>query len=152
MACLRVCMPQCVAGWFAHSWTPPRTIVIYAPRGSVTFLINALVAQNRVSIAYTDAAIRDPQILMALVFMMVFLAGALQTLYGLLKFGLFARYLPAPVLAGFKVAGSMLIFAGQLPVLLGLPANMGIPGLRSHWDVIQPWSLVIGVLPVWPCY
>ena len=124
--------------------------VIYAPRGIVTFLISALVAQNLTGAAYAQAGIRDPEMLMALVFLMVFMASAFQTLYGLLKFGVFAKYLPAPVLAGFQVAGSLLIFAAQVPVVLGLPANMGLAdfvGLSgAHLDAIQPWTLAVGVL------
>ncbi len=120
--------------------------VIYSPRGIVTFLISALVAQNLTGTAYGQAGIRDPVMLMALVFLMVFLASALQTLYGILKFGVFAKYLPAPVLAGFQVAGSLLIFAAQIPVVLGLPANMGLTGLSGHFDAIQPWTIVIGVI------
>ncbi len=112
--------------------------VIYSPRGIVTFLISALVAQNLTGVAHSQAGIRDPNMLMALVFLMVFLASALQTLYGLLKFGVFAKYLPAPVLAGFQVAGSLLIFAAQVPVVLGLPADMGIAGLPGHFDAVQP--------------
>ena len=120
--------------------------MIYSPRGIVTFLISALVAQNLVGAAVTQTGLRDPDMLMALVFLMVFLSSALQTLYGLLKFGVFAKYLPAPVLAGFQVAGSLLIFAAQVPVVLGLPANIGLAGLAGHFDAIQPWTVVIGVI------
>lgn len=120
--------------------------VIYSPRGIVTFLISALVAQNLAGVAHSQAGIRDPAMLMALVFLMVFLSSALQTLYGILKFGVFAKYLPAPVLAGFQVAGSLLIFVAQMPVMLGLPPNMGLSGLPGHFDAIQPWTIAIGVM------
>ena len=120
--------------------------VIYSPRGIVTFLISALVAQNLTGMAHTQAGIRDPDMLMALVFLMLFLAGALQTLYGILKFGVFAKYLPAPVMAGFQVAGSLLIFVAQVPVVLGLPAPMGLTDLPMHLNAIQPWTLALGAL------
>lgn len=114
-----------------------KSTIIYSPRGIVTFLISALVVQNLVTAAH-GAGIRDPAMLMALVFLMVFLAGALQMLYGLLKFGVAARYLPAPVLAGFQVAGSVLIFALQIPVMLGLPTGTALGALTGQLDKIQP--------------
>ena len=120
--------------------------VIYSPRGIVTFLISALVAQNIAVTAHAQAGIRDPDMLMALVFLMVFLASALQTLFGLLRFGLFAKYLPAPVLAGFQVAGSLLILVAQVPVVLGVPAHVTLANLTSHIGAIQPWTLVVGAV------
>jgi len=120
--------------------------VIYAPRGIVTFLISALVAQNLISIAHDQGGIRDPDVLMSLLFLMVFVAGALQMAYGFLKFGVFAKYLPAPVLAGFQVAGSLLIFVAQIPAVLGLPAQMGLINLPGHINEIEPWTLAIGIL------
>lgn len=120
--------------------------IIYSPRGIVTFLISALVAQNIAVTAHAQAGIRDPDMLMALVFLMVFLAGALQSLFGLLRFGVFAKYLPAPVLAGFQVAGSLLILVAQVPVVLGLPADVTLAGLPSHLGDIQPWTVAIGTL------
>ncbi len=122
-----------------------KSTIIYSPRGIVTFLISALVAQNLVAAAH-GAGVREPAMLMALVFLMVFLAGALQTLYGLLKFGVAARYLPAPVLAGFQVAGSVLIFAAQIPVMLGLPTGTALSALPGQFDKIQPWTLAVGLL------
>ncbi len=121
-------------------------IVVHSPRGIVTFLISALVAQNLAGIAHAQGGVRDPNMLLALVFLMVFLAGAFQTLYGILKLGVFAKYLPAPVLAGFQVAGSMLIFVAQIPVVLGLPSHLKLMDILTHLDAIQPWTLVIGAM------
>ncbi len=120
--------------------------IIYSPRGIVTFLISALVAQNLVTAAHNDAGIHDHDMLIGLVFLMVFLSGALQTLYGILKFGVFAKYLPAPVLAGFQVAGSVLIFAAQIPIMLGLPTGTSLLALPEHMDQIQPFTLGVGLL------
>ena len=121
-------------------------IVVHSPRGIVTFLISALVAQNLAGIAHAQGGVRDPNMLLALVFLMVFLAGAFQTLYGILKFGVFAKYLPAPVLAGFQVAGSLLIFVAQIPVVLGLPAHLKLMDVPAHWAAIQSWTLAIGAI------
>lgn len=135
-----------VCGGLIAAATGKRTsTIIYTPRGIVTFLISALVAQNLVSAAHAGG-IREPSMLMALVFLMVFLAGLLQTVYGLLKIGVITKYLPAPVLAGFQVAGSVLIFAAQIPILLGLPTGTDLATLPAHLDGIQPWTLAIGLL------
>ncbi len=123
-----------------------KSTIIYSLRGIVTFLISALVAQNLVTAAHNEAGIHDPEMLIGLVFLMVFLSGALQTLYGILKFGVFAKYLPAPVLAGFQVAGSVLIFAAQIPIMLGLPSGTSLGALPEHMDQIQPYTLAVGLL------
>ena len=123
-----------------------KSTIIYSPRGIVTFLISALVAQNLVTAAHNEAGIHDHEMLIGLVFLLVFLSGALQTLYGILKFGVFAKYLPAPVLAGFQVAGSVLIFAAQIPILLGLPTGTSLLALPEQMDQIQPYTLGVGLL------
>ena len=115
--------------------------VIYSPRGIVTFLISALVAQNLTGTAYGQAGIRDPVMLMALVFLMVFLASALQTLYGILKFGVFAKYLPAPVLAGFLIShGRLGTWAGLAGGLAAVGAVLSIVGESEEAAGAMPLS------------
>lgn len=121
-----------------------RGTIIYSPRGIVTFLISTLVAQNIVTAAHA-AGIRDADTLMGLVFLMVLASGALQLIYGALKLGILAKYLPAPVLAGFQTAGSILIFVAQIPIMLGLPEGIGLAQLPGEFSLIQPLTILVGL-------
>lgn len=136
----------CCGGLVAAATGGRTSTIIYSPRGIVTFLVSALVAQNIVTSAHAESGLRDPDMLMSLVFLMIFLSGALQTLFGILKFGVFAKYLPAPVLAGFQVAGSVLIFAAQIPVMFGLPTGTRLDAVPGHWNDVQPLTFTVGLI------
>jgi carbonic anhydrase len=49
--------------------------------------------------------------------------GALQLLTGIFRFGQLAKAIPLPVVAGFTAGIGVIIFIGQLPRALGLPAS-----------------------------
>src|SRR5690349_8042104 len=58
---------------------------------------------------------------LALTFLIIFVAGIAQTLFGLLRLGTLIRYIPSPVMAGFQNAVAVLILVSQLPAMLGIP-------------------------------
>lgn len=96
---------------------------------------------------------------LALCALLVLGTGVLQLGMSLLRLGLFVRFVPRPVLAGFMNAVAVLIFASQLPVLLGsdaaagawLPALVaGLATLLSAWAAAR-WlprlpALMVGLL------
>ena len=54
---------------------------------------------------------------------MAFLAGGLLLVAGCLRLGYVADFISAPVLAGFKVGTALVIIAGQLGKVLGVPVT-----------------------------
>jgi MFS superfamily sulfate permease-like transporter len=59
----------------------------------------------------------------------VMLAGALQLLFGLLRIGKLAAYIPSSVVNGMLAAIGLLLIMQQAPVALGMTASsMGLPG------------------------
>lgn len=96
---------------------------------------------------------------LALCALLVLGTGVLLLGMSLLRLGLFVRFVPRPVLAGFMNAVALLIFASQLPVLLGggdtagpwLPALLaGLATLLSAWAAAR-WlprlpALMVGLL------
>jgi len=63
--------------------------------------------------------------------------GLLQILFGLLKLGQFARFVPMPVIAGFTAGIGAVIFVGQLPRALGLPTPDNSATLNVIKYVVQ---------------
>jgi sulfate permease, SulP family len=77
--------------------------------------------------------------------LVVALMGLLQIVFGRLRLGSIAKFVPHPVLAGFMNAVAVLIMIAQLPLLLGIPlaawkAGSVLPG------GIQPAALAVAVL------
>jgi sulfate permease, SulP family len=83
---------------------------------STTSTISALTAA-----AVTVAAAGDPSRALVAASTLAVLVGALLLLAGLLRLGFLADFISAPVLAGFKAGTGLLIAAGQLGKVLGVP-------------------------------
>ncbi|HEX2541215.1 MAG TPA: SulP family inorganic anion transporter [Caldimonas sp.] len=84
-------------------------------------------------------------LLVATISCCVVLMGVLQMLFGWLRLGAVAKYVPQPVLAGFMNSVAVLLLVGQLPALLGLAATSGgavVPWL-ARW---QPATLLVGLV------
>src|SRR5918994_5937365 len=60
------------------------------------------------------------------------LSGILLLAAGVLRLGFMADFIPAPVLAGFKAGTGLLIAAGQLGKILGVPQAAARPGRRGR--------------------
>jgi len=135
-----------VCGSFTALLLGANTTMIYAPRSIVTFLIGSLVLQTIVLSAHDALGSLDSYSLLTLVFLLVFMAGLIQAIFGFMRLGDFVKYLPAPVLAGFQNAAAILIFASQINTMLGLETNVPLVELPSHLASIQPLTLLVGVL------
>ncbi len=96
----------------------------------------------------------------ALVFAAVVLAGILQVVFGILKFGQYIRLVPYPVISGFMSGIGVIIIALQVSRLFGhepegggtIPALTAIPG--AVMDPVIP-ALIIGAVTLvtiflWP--
>jgi len=72
------------------------------------------------------------------------LMGALQILFGWLRLGAVAKYVPQPVLAGFMNSVAVLMVIAQLPALFGGAGTNagGTAPLLSSW---QPATLFVGL-------
>lgn len=76
------------------------------------------------------------------------LAGAVQLFFGAIRGGRFVKYIPYPVVTGYLSGVGVLIFIGQLPKLLGLPAGTHLwEGLTSPGLWNRP-AVVVGVVTI----
>jgi SulP family sulfate permease len=96
----------------------------------------------------------------ALVFAAVVLAGLLQILFGILRFGDYIRLVPYPVISGFMSGIGCIIIALQVSRLFGhepegggtIPALSAIPGavMDPNMAALIIGSVTLGVLFFWP--
>jgi len=136
----------CVCGGFTALLLGANTTMVYAPRSLITFLIGTLVLQSLVLSASQSLGHLDSQSLLVLVFALIFLAGLIQALFGIMRLGDFVKYLPAPVLAGFQNAAAILIFGSQIKTILGLDPKLPLATIGVHLSSIQPLTLLVGTL------
>ena len=122
------------------------TTMIYSPRSIVTFLIGAVVLQSliRSDLPFLQAA--PAPTLFALAFLLIFLAGFFQMLFGFFHFGSVVKYIPAPVIAGFQNAAGILIFFSQVDSLFGFRQHVPVLTIPAHLELVQWPTLIVGII------
>jgi MFS superfamily sulfate permease-like transporter len=115
-----------------------RNTLMYAPRSVVTFLLASVIAGG---LAQTPG-----RQTLVLIFLIIFLAGIFQALFGILRLGNLIRYIPSPVMAGFQNAVAVLIFLSQMAPMLGVPRHLPALELIEHPSLAQPLTFLVGVL------
>lgn len=89
-------------------------------------------------------------------------AGALLVTMGLIRLGWVLKYLPYPLIVGFTSGIAVIIALGQVPALLGIPAE-GLPAdalgqlafMGRHLGELRPATAALGllalaILALWP--
>jgi high affinity sulfate transporter 1 len=84
------------------------------------------------------------------------LVGALLVMASVLRLGVIANFISAPVLTGFKAGIGVVVFVGQLSKVLGIPVEKGtflqtvlslLEGLGSlHWPTLVLGLLTLAIL------
>jgi len=120
------------------------TTMIYSPRSIVTFLIGSIVLHSLTLSGVPALQKASPDVLLALTFLLLFMAGGFQLLFGLLRLGSVVKYIPAPVFAGFQNAAALLILLSQLGPMLGLKQPMASFSIASLFGAVQPLTLLVG--------
>ena len=121
------------------------TTMIYAPRSIITFLLGSIVLHSLVRSNAPVLQGASPDLLLTLLFLVIFVAGLCQVLFGILRIGAFIKYIPAPVTAGFQNAAAILIFFSQLDPMLGFSRHVPVFAIPSHIGLTQPLTLAVGI-------
>jgi MFS superfamily sulfate permease-like transporter len=109
------------------------------PRASTSLILAGFVTTLA-----ADPGLGVPQAL-ALTALCTALAGALQILFGALRLGTLAKFVPYPVIAGFMCGVAILIVLSQLPHVIGLVPG-ALRGASLGWlTAVQPLSAVVGI-------
>lgn len=141
-----------IAGFVAALWggTPGQHS---GPTGAVSVLLALSVAH------FTQAIPNNPDAAMMLTFAVVVLAGAIQMLFGWLKWGRFIEYLPHSVISGLLSAIGIMLILEQLPAILGgenwaypLEVIMALPSMLAtpSWPELMLGMATISFMMIWP--
>ena len=119
-----------------------KTTTVYAPRITSTFFLGLLIF----GLAHSDVpAIRagGAPLVLAIAFSIVLLAGAFESLFGVIKLGTLIRFTPQPVMAGFQNAAAALLFLVQLGNVCGFDRTVPFTQAPQHLNSIKPLSLAV---------
>ena len=117
---------------------------VSGPTGPMTVVMAAILAD------YTAMFPDDPAHGAALAFTVVMAGGALQILFGALRFGKFIELVPLPVISGFMSGIGVIIILLQLPPLLGFASQPGPAAsalaVPAAWESRNLAALALGAL------
>lgn len=82
----------------------------------------------------------------------VFIAGIFQIVFALLRLGNLTKYVPHPVVAGFTNAIGILLITRQIRPLLGAETTVSLTSILNHLSVIQPLTLLVGLITLAALY
>jgi SulP family sulfate permease len=122
-----------------------KTTTVYAPRITSTFFLGLLIFD----LAHSgEPAIRagGAPLVLAIAFSIVLLAGAFESLFGVIKLGTLIKFTPQPVMAGFQNAAAALLFLVQLGNVCGFDRTVPFTQAPQHLDSIKPLSLAVAAI------
>ena len=122
-----------------------KTTTVYAPQITSTFFLGLLIF----GLAHSDEpAIRagGAPLVLAIAFSIVLLAGAFESLFGVIKLGTLIKFTPQPVMAGFQNAAAALLFLVQLGNVCGFDRTVPFTQVPRHLNSIKPLSLAVAVI------
>src|SRR5580693_7937695 len=122
-----------------------KTTTVYAPRVTSTFFLGLLIF----GLAHSDEpaiGAGGAPLVLAIAFSIVLLAGAFESLFGVIKLGTLIKFTPQPVMAGFQNAAAALLFLVQLGNVCGFDRTVPFTQVPQHLDSIKPLSLAVAAI------
>ena len=125
---------------------------ISGPTGPITVITSTLVA----SFIAVRGSVEEA---LPAIFLCFFLAGMIQVVLGLLKWGRFIEYIPYPVVSGFMTGIGVIIILLQIFPMLGhdTPKNtieiitdIGVPLQNISWDTVFLSAVTIALAYLFP--
>ena len=106
------------------------------------YSLTSLMLASAVAIIAEKAAGGDPALVLGLLFLIVFMSGLFQVMFGILKVGELVKYIPYPVTSGLLNGTAILIFLGQIRPMLGLSKESAF----GDFAAAQPLTLGVGLI------
>ncbi len=119
--------------------------MISGPRAPSTLVFSSVIIML-LSLDYLKSLYSNENLInvvIILAFLTVFLAGIIQTLFGIFRFGSLIKFISYPVIAGFLNGTAILIFITQFWAFLGIPEQESILDLFKVLDKIQPYTIYV---------
>ncbi|GEM_PF-1048420 len=121
-----------------------RSLLGIGPRAASIVIFAALCSQLLHHPAMPFEETEKIQIVLAIGFLAMALAGLLQVAVGLCRLGSIVTYIPYSVISGFINASALLIIISQFPVILGLERFTSVQDAFLQLEDIEPFSLLPG--------
>jgi sulfate permease, SulP family len=118
-----------------------KTTTVYAPRINSTFFLGALL-YGLVHSQIAGPAAGSTALIVVVFFLIIFLGGVFEALFGLVKVGTLLKYTPHPVVAGFQNTAAAL----QLANVSGLEHTKPFTFVLTHPGAIKPLSVLLAAL------
>lgn len=122
-----------------------KTTTVYAPRINSTFFLGALL-YGLVHSQIAGPPAGSTALIVVVFFLIIFLAGVFQALFGLVKVGTLLKYTPHPVVAGFQNTAAALLFLVQLANVSGFDQTKPFTFVLTHPGAIKPLSVLLAAL------
>jgi sulfate permease, SulP family len=138
-----------------------RSGLVFAPRPMSAIVLASFFAEFA---TLPEVRAGGPALIIVATLMYVAFVGAIEAIFGFARVGRLAKYLPAPVVAGFQCGAALVLLQTQWRTLLGVDRG------TSAWDVltlnaaINPVTLMLSVvcigvaavamrkMPRWPVF
>lgn len=118
------------------------------PMTALCLIVNGVIATLLVLPGLGDANAAGVPRALTLAFACIALAGAIQILFGVLRLGHAIKYVPRPVLSGFRLGLAAIIVVSQIPLMLGLDRPLGAYPRHELLDAVLPWNVAVGVFTI----
>ena len=142
-----------LAGLYTAIFLPLTAVVLgarggmmYTPRSVLAFLITTFALQSLAAPGAGIVDLEDVPRTLSVLFLVIFVAGIFQAVFGAFRLGSLVRYIPSPVMAGFLNAGAILIFFSQVDTMLGFPQHVPLLHLPAAMPSVQPLTLLVGLI------
>jgi len=118
-------------------YAAPGALLFYAAFGSSRQLVTGPMAASAAlsAAAVGDLAAGGSAAFVQLTITLALTVGVIAIVAGLLRFGVLANFISAPVMKGFIIGLALTIIAGQVPKLFGIPKGEG-NFFRQTWDFV----------------
>ncbi len=122
-----------------------RSMMGVGPRAASIVIFSALCSQLMAHPALILPADEKIQLVIAIGFIAMAMAGLIQVIIGYLRAGTIVNFVPYSVIAGFINASVVLIVIGQVWPLLGLARQPSLFDLVDQVENIAPFAVVPGL-------
>jgi high affinity sulfate transporter 1 len=118
-------------------YAAPGALIFYAAFGSSRELVTGPMAASAAlsAAAVGDLASGGSDAFVQLTITLALTVGVIAILAGLLRLGVLANFISAPVMKGFIIGLALTIIVGQIPKLFGIPKGEG-NFFRQLWDFV----------------
>jgi SulP family sulfate permease len=121
------------------------SVLASGPRAASILIFSALCAQLLTQDQLFGPTDNKMAVILVIGFFAMALAGVVQTVAGLLRFGTLVKYIPFPVVSGFVNASVVLIILGQVWALLGMDRLSSFWLIFQNMDLINPLAFLPGL-------